>query len=307
MVPLPVDIAYKGETYPFKKLLGHGGSGSVGLYGNEKTGYLVLKVSYCNDPKALEKSQKEAQTAMSLNAMPPCLPEDVFWRRHATELKSTEMLRAPLSSLFIDGCSYALYDYAPENLAEWLQSNPRRTPEQVVAIFLQLVSILRCLRRRGYFYNDLKPSNILMWSDASGVPRVKIGDLGGLDRQSDEKITVTPSRLPPKLLKRVSWRNLDVLAGFLLGELMLQLLFRPPLAGETHPMNDFLKCLHGDAQDDCTKRVLAALQSRLAPGLSLKDPQIRDMAALALNFMGYKGWYIALEAALKLDTPLFSK
>jgi len=193
-------------------------------------------------------------------------------------------------------------------LAEWLQHNPRRTPEQVVAIFLQLVSILRCLRGRGYFYNDLKPSNILMWSDGGEVPRVKIGDLGGLDRESDAKVTVTPSRLPPKLLKRLSWRNLDVLGGFLLGELVLQLLFRPPRAGESHPMNDFLKCLHGDAtQDGCIQKVLLALHSRLAPGLSLQDPRIRDLAALALNFMGYKGWYLTLEAALKLDSPLFAR
>ena len=306
MAPLPVDITFKGESYPFKKLLGHGGSGSVGLYGNEKKGYLVLKVSYCNDPKALEKSEKETQTAVALNSMPACLPEDVFWRRNAPQLKSSEMLRVPLSTLFMDGCSYALYDYVPENLAEWLQNNPHRTAEQVVAIFLQLVSILRCLRRRGYFYNDLKPSNLLMWADASGMPRVKIGDLGGLDRQQDDKITVTPSRLPPKLLKHISWRNLDLLSGFLLGELMLQLLFRPPLAGETHPMNNFLRCLHTDAPDDCSKRVLDALQTRLAPGLSLKDPQIRYMAALALNFMGYKGWYISLAEALKLESPLFS-
>ena len=71
-------------------------------------------------------------------------------------------------------------------------------------------------------------------------------------------------------------------------------------------MNNFLRCLHTDAPDDCSKRVLDALQTRLAPGLSLKDPQIRDMAALALNFMGYKGWYISLAEALKLESPLFS-
>jgi serine/threonine protein kinase len=306
MAPLPTDIAFKGVSYAFKKLLGHGGSGSVGLYGGEKTGYLVLKISYCNDSHALEKSQRENETAAALASMPPCLSEDIFWRRNAPDLKSSEMLRAPLSTLFMNGCSYALYEYERENLAEWLQSNPHRTPEQVVAIFLQLVSILRCLHRHGYFYNDLKPSNLLVWKDSSGVPRIKIGDLGGLDQQSNDKITVTPSRLPPKLLKNVSWQNLDVLTGFLLGELILQLLFRPPVAGETHPMNDFLKCLHGDDQGRCTERVLSALQSRLAPGLSLQDPQIRDMSALALNFLGYKGWRITLADALKLDTPLFS-
>jgi serine/threonine protein kinase len=305
MTPLPAAIAFGGSSYPFKKLLGQGGSGSVGLYGNEKTGYLALKVSYCGDPKALEKSQKETNNAAALVAMPDCLMEDVFWRRNAP-FKSSDMLRSPLSTLFLDGCSYALYVYAPENLAEWLQSNPYRTPEQVTAIFLQIVSILRCLRRRGYHYNDLKPSNLFVWPEASGVPRVKIGDLGGLDRLTDEMVTVTPSRLPPKLLKNISRQHLDVLTDFLLGELLLQLLFRAPVGGETHPMNDFLRCLHRDAPDHCTQRALTALRHRLAPGLSLQNQQVRDMAALALNFMGFKGWYLSLAEALKLDTPLFT-
>jgi hypothetical protein len=155
-------------------------------------------------------------------------------------------------------------------------------------------------------YDDLKPSNILLWLEPSGMPRVKIGDLGGLDKEGEGRITVTPSRLPPKMLKNMSWKNLDVLTSFLLGELILQLLFRPPRNGETHPMNDFLKCLHDVPRDGCVKRVLSALRRRLAEGLSFKDPMIRDLAALALNFMGYQGWYMNLEQALGLTTPLFS-
>ena len=303
MTSLPAAIEYGGSSYSFKKLLGQGGSGTVGLYGNEKTGYLALKVSYCGDPKALEKSGKETNNAVALAAMPDCPVEDVFWRRNAP-FKTSDMLRPPLSTLFLDGCSYALYIYAPENLPQRLQSNPYRTPEQVTAIFLQVVSILRCLRRRGYHYNDLKPSNLFVWPDASGVPRVKIGDLGGLDRLTDETVTVTPSRLPPRLLKNLSREHLDMLTDFLLGELLLQLLFRAPVGGEAHPMNDFLRCLQTDASDHCTQRVLTALRHQLAPGLSLQNPQVRDMAALALNFMGFKGWYLSLAEALKLDTPL---
>jgi len=305
MARLPASVSYKGKPYPFKKALGQGGSGSVGLYGDEKLGYVVLKISYCNDPNGLEKSQKEADTALKIASLPPCDKRDVFWRRNSSEpFKSQEMLRAPLSSVFHEGCSFSLYEYLPENLAEWLQHNPRRTPEQVVGIFLQLVSIIKCLRRRGYYYNDLKPSNILLWLEPGGLPRVKIGDLGGIDKEGEGRITITPSRFPPKMLKNMSWKNLDVLTSFLLGELILQLLLRPPNAGETHPMNDFLKCLHSDAVDGCVRAVVSALHDRLAPGLSFGDPQIRDLAALALNFMGYKGWYIGLDQALTLKTPL---
>ena len=306
MTLLPASVTYKGRPYPFKKALGQGGTGSVGLYGDEKLGYIVLKISYCNDPNGLQKSQKETENALKIASLPACDVQDVFWRRNAAEFfKSQDMLRTPLSTVFHQGCSYALYEYLPENLAEWLQHNPKRSPEHVVSIFLQLVSIIRCLRRRGFYYNDLKPSNILLWIEPGGLPRVKIGDLGGLDKEGDGRITVTPSRLPPKMMKNMSWKTLDVLTSFLLGELILQLLFRPPKAGENHPMNDFLKCLRDNSADSCMKTILLALHERLADGLSLNDPQIRDLAALALNFMGYKGWYISLDQALTIKTPLF--
>jgi serine/threonine protein kinase len=307
MAPMPATVTYKETPYPFKKSLGQGGTGSVGLYGDEKTGYLVLKISFCNDPDGLKKSRKESETALKVASLSPCEAQDVFWRRNATApFRSQEMIRAPLSTVFKHDCSYGLYEYLPENLAEWLQHNPRRTPEQVVGIFLQIVTILRCLRRKGYYYDDLKPSNILLWMEPGGMPRVKIGDLGGLDKKGEDTITVTPSRLPPKMLKLMSWKNLDVLTSFLLAELIMQLLFRPPRAGERHPMNDFLKCLHDGSPDVCETALIASLQERLAEGLSLKNPKIRDLAALALNFMGYKGLYVSLEDALKLPTSLFT-
>jgi hypothetical protein len=307
MAQLPASLTYKDKPYPLKKTLGRGGTGSVGLYGDEKLGYLVLKISYCGDPNGLQKSQKETENALKIASIPPCEASDVLWRRNARDpFKGQEMIRAPLSSIFRDGCSYSLYEYLPENLAEWLQHNPKRSPEQVVGIFLQLVSIIKCLRRRGYYYNDLKPSNILLWIEPGGLPRVKIGDLGGLDKAGEGHITITPSRLPPKMLKKMSWKNLDVLTSFLLGELILQLLFRPSIAGESHPMNDFLKCIHSNPEDSCLETTMQALRDRLAAGLSFEDPQIRDLAALAFNFMGYKGWYVSLDQAVSLKTPLLS-
>jgi hypothetical protein len=99
-----------------------------------------------------------------------------------------------------NGGAYALYEYAPENLAEWLARHTTRRAADVVSIFLQIVSILRCLKSRQFFYDDLKPSNLLVWEDGTGSPRVKVGDLGGLDRFNDPNITFTPSRLPPALV-----------------------------------------------------------------------------------------------------------
>jgi len=302
-------VLYKSNVYPFKKTLGRGGAGTVGLYGEERLGYLVLKVSYCNDPEAFEKSQRENENAADVSNLPPCDPRDVHWRRGSTRpLEGRDLVRAPLSTLFSLGCSFALYEYLPENLAEWLQHHPRRKPEHVVGIFLQILSIVRCLRRRGFFYDDLKPSNILLWHESPDTtPRVKVGDLGGLDREGQDRITVTPSRLPPHLLRKASWKSLDVLTSFLMGELILQLLIRPPLAGEVHPMNDFLRCIQGSAVDDCLARALRSVHERLADGLSLAHPQIRDMAALALNYLGYKGLYVSPEESLSLSTSLFGE
>jgi serine/threonine protein kinase len=303
---LPASVGYKGTAYPLKRPIGRGGSGSVGLYGSESLGYLVLKVSYCNQEDALQKSQLESDNAREAAAMAPCEAADVIWRRGAQSFSPREMLRLPLATAFRQGCAYALYDWFPQNLTEWLQSHPRRRPDDVVGIFLQLVSIFRCLKTRGFYYNDLKPSNLLVWQDSSDTtPRIKIGDLGGLDRAGDPKITVTPSRLPPKLLKQLTWQNIDVLGAFLLAELILQLLMRPPKAGERHAMNDFLQCMHGGELDRCASRLLAALRGRLADGLSFDDPRIRDLAALALNFLGFEGLYVSLDEALQLDSALW--
>ena len=306
---LPAKISYDTATYPLKTQLGQGGSGVVGLYGSEAMGYVVLKISYCNDPEGFRKAQSEIQHAQEVAALPACDPQDVMWRRNAAAAFSPRSwLRVPLASNFQNGCAYALYEFIPQNLAQWLQSRPRRRPDDVVAMFLQITSILRCLKRRGFAYDDLKPSNLLVKQDAAlGVPRVVIGDLGGLDRQGDSQITVTPSRLPRGLLRGVSWQNVDVLTSFLLGEIILQLLLRPTLAGERHVMNEFLKCTHmnGDV-DSCTSELMKSLRGGLADGLSFEDPRIRDLAALALNFLGYKGNYIGLDEASALPSPLWS-
>lgn len=278
----------------------------MGLYGNEGLGYLVLKIAYCNDPDGRAKADKEAERAQAISALPACGAPDLVWQKNSVvPFRSQDMLRAPLTSVYRDGCYYALYPYFPENLAEWLQHHGRRTPEQVTSIFLQLASILRCLKSKGFYYDDLKPSNILIWQNADGLPRVKIGDLGGLDRLGDSSITVTPSRLPPKMLASMRWEKVDTLTDFLLGELVLQLLLRPTAAGEHHPMNDFLACLHNEETDRCTRDVLAALRTRLADGLLLEDPRVRDLAALALNLLGYKGWYVSLNAATGMSSSLF--
>jgi len=300
---LPPEVSYKGVNYRFSKTLGKGGTGSVGLYGDAATGQIVLKVSYCNVPDGLRLATEEANNALTVAASGPCASEDVLWRGSSDPYTAAMTLRAPLATDFKNGCSFALYEYAPENLAEWLKRHTSRKPEDVVSIFLQVVSILRCLKKRKMYYDDIKPSNLLVWDDGSG-PRIKIGDLGGLDKFNDKSITFTPTRLPPSLRNQLSWDRVDLLTSFLLGELVLQLLLKPPQPGEANAMNDFFSCLQASDRDSCISKLLEHLRRNLAGGLSFKNAQIRDLAALALNLLGHKGLYVSADDIPYLKTPL---
>lgn len=310
----PREVNYRGVTYAYKKQLGKGSTGSVSLYGNESVGYVVLKISYCNDPKGQEEFYRELRAVELLqrSAAAGCSQQSLHWRwstSQALELPSS-FIRMPLSWKAQDGCFYTLLDYYPSNLAQWLQQTPDRSVEQVVGIFLQVASMISCLREHKLYYNDLKPSNLLVKLIVGDpVPRIVIGDLGGLDVQGDTRITVTPSRLPKSLLEHLQWKDLDVVTSFLLGELILQLLLRPPSgAPRSNAMNDFLRCLLEDTpSDSCVERaLLPALSTSLAPRLSLSDSRVLNLAALALNLLGYQGWRLSLEDAWLLQGSPFS-
>lgn len=316
---VPTTVGYKDTIYPYARTLGRGGTSIVCLYGSEALGYLTLKISYCNDPRAATKSQEELTALTKALEATPCSAASMYWRRRrpATEppLRPAELLRAPLAWMNQGGCFYQVLDYYESNLAQWLSKTVERTAEQVQGIFLQVVSMVACLREKGLYYNDLKPSNLLVKVKAGDpVPAIVIGDLGGLDSRGDPRITVTPTRLPPDMLKRLSWKNIDVLTGFLVGELIFQLLFRPTPLTHRHPMNDFLRCLQEDGAssapsslDRCTDaHLLQTLEQNLAPNLRLSDPRIRDLAALGLNLLGYRGWFIPLSAGLLLKSDAWS-
>lgn len=303
MTTLPPEITFNGTTYRYSKALGRGGTGAVGLYGDVGVGQLVLKVSYCNVPDGLRLATEESANAAAVVASGACAPADVLWRGGGQAYMAAATVRAPLATDFRDGCAYAIYEYAPENLADWLKRHATRKPADVVSIFLQVVSILRCLKARQIYYDDIKPSNLLVWDDGNG-PRVKIGDLGGLDRFNDKSITFTPTRLPPTLRDQLSWDRVDILTSFLLGELILQLLIKPTAPGASNAMNDFFACLQASDKDGCVATLLAHLRTHLAGGLSFKQGQIRDLAALALNLLGFRGLYISADDIPHLDTSL---
>jgi serine/threonine protein kinase len=308
MARAPGSVSYLGKTYDFNKQLGSGGTSNVYLYGDEALGHLVLKVSYCSDPLAASKYQEELHALQRLSAAGPCAPESIHWRRRrSTDVDPVGWMRKPLSWTFEQGCFYTLLDYYPQSLAQWLEAHQERSVEQVCGIFLQILSIVSCLSEKKIYYNDLKPSNLLVRSEAGDpVPGILVGDLGGLDFQGDPRITVTPSRLPPSLLKDLKWKKIDVLTGFLLGELIFQLLFRATRGEEVHPMNSFLKCIQSFPRDSCAREhLLSALETRLCKNLPLSSGRIRDLAALGLNFLGFEGLFVPVSEATRLQSDLW--
>lgn len=308
MARAPGSVRYLGKSYDFNKQLGSGGTSNVYLYGNEALGHLVLKISYCDDPLAVSKYQEELRSLQRLAVAGQCSPESIHWRRReSAAVDAVTWMRQPLSWRFEKGCFFTLLDYYPQSLTQWLEGHQERSVEQVCGIFLQILTILSCLSEKKIYYNDLKPSNLLARSEVDDpVPRIVVGDLGGLDFQGDARITVTPSRLPPALLKDLKWTKIDVLTGFLLGELIFQLLFRATRGEEVHPMNSFLKCIQAFPRDSCAREhLLSALETRLCKNLSLSDGRVRDLAALALNFLGFEGLFVAVGQATLLQSDLW--
>jgi hypothetical protein len=86
---------------------------------------------------------------------------------------------------------------------------------------------------------------------------------------------------------------------------VLQLLLRPPGPGQRHALDDYLACLQAQPQDACGDRLGARLRENLAEGLSLEDPAVRDLAALSLNLLGYRGLSVPLDELPALSPAVF--
>lgn len=287
---LPHTVTFGNESFKYKSTLGNGSEGAVGMYQAFSGRKLSVKASQCGITGGRNIGKKELETALQIARQGLKCKQDLCTSCAYT---SSTLLRAPLSYYYKAPCMFSLYEYAPQNLQQWLDTNTNRTPSQVCAFFSQVLTIMLCLGSQGYFYNDLKPDNLLVTSSPEG-PKLTIGDLGGIDRKNSPKITITPSRLPKSLTKPLQWSKIDLIGGFLLGEIGFSLLLRPPQGHDSlHPLDNLLNCIqaHGDNAspvDFCMNQFLPLFRNALASGLSLNDNDVRDVAALSLNLMGYK-------------------
>ena len=123
----PKSVSYKGVAYSYRKQLGKGGTGSVTLYGDEQVGYLVLKISYCNNPQGKDGFFRELRAIQAVEEAPICSTESLHWRRDTERARPSDFVRKPLSWKSENGCFYTLLEYYPSNLSEWLRGITRYT------------------------------------------------------------------------------------------------------------------------------------------------------------------------------------
>lgn len=292
---LPQSKDFRGKTYSLRRVLGSGANGEVGLYEAAGADPIVVKANFCGDPDAEskglseEKAAKEASGAVGL-----CSP--LVSRCAKCSLTGDSILRVPLETQYEGDCSFVVYPYFRKNLADWLADTLQRTPGQVVYIFQQLVGIVLCLKNAGYMYTDIKPSNFLV-SGPVAAPRLTIGDLGGLQKNSDVKsVEVSAGRVPKSMRNNLNISELDKVTSYLLGGMALELLIRPSRGADAaHPLDSFFDCLSRSDSDSCVGGMLLRLRESLCPGLSLSDPQVRQLAAAALALLGYRGLFMGPE------------
>lgn len=290
-----------------EKVIGVGGTGIVATYRSNLGERVVLKVSYCNNPQARQIGTAEMETA--LDASDPskthCPQPGQFPLCNSCGYTADNILRRPLSYSYEAPCFYAVFPYVESNLAQWLQKNPIRDPQIIRDFFMQILSILRCLRTRKYYYCDIKASNFLVQTVPGKPPRIEIGDLGGISQYGSNQITITTGQLPESMRQSLSWKNIDAALSMLLGEILLQMMVKTPTASDTiAPVVNFFACIQDQKKSICEKSLLEMIENDLAHGISLQNPLCLDMLCVSFMLIGYKDMKLDWQDVVKLHSSI---
>ena len=298
----------KEKLFKREKVIGSGGTSIVATYRAEDGERVVVKVSYCGKPDAMATGSREAITALDVSDPKKTDCASAGYSLCSTCRYTAEgLLRRPLSYKYEAPCFYSVYPYVESNLAQWLNRHPKRDPKQVRDFFLQILTVLRCLRTRKYYYSDIKPTNFLVVYNSEGIPHVEIGDLGGLVAYGDKTITISPGQLPDDVRSQLSWPTLDTALSVLLGALLLQMLIKSVAPSDAvPPLIDFFACLRGQATEICKSELLTAAKTDLAAGISTDDPLSLDLISVALLLIGVGGLRLQWQDVPSLDSPINS-
>ena len=152
--PDPDLDSLKSGKYTFVKILGKGSYGTVIHVRDSKGNDFALKVS-----PLLHSNTLKAEFKVGKSILHPCI--------------------VPPLELFEDrGFCCLLFEYVPGlTLRDYLKAKGRSNQEKMDLV-KQLVNAIAHLHSLRIAHFDLKPDNILVFVDETGVPRIKIIDFG---------------------------------------------------------------------------------------------------------------------------------
>jgi len=240
--------------------LGSGGSGSVWLAFDERSGLDVALKIIPREGKAAARAEREALAARRL--------------RHDRCVRSYDVGH-DASHVYI------AYEYVPgRTLRESLRSGAL-TDEEVVEVAAQVLDALAHAHRAGIVHRDVKPSNILL--EDADAPAARLLDFGLAQFDGADTLTAVgdvPGTLayiaPERLAGEDATAESDVWSvGVLLWEALAE---RHPFWGV--PLQEVAVAIHagapplGTERRDLPRRLLAAVDSALA-----RDPARRPHAS----------------------------
>jgi serine/threonine protein kinase len=292
----------KDKEYKKESLLGRGGTSAVGSYRASDSERVAVKVSYCGDSDAEQKAEEEIRNARSAVSTADC-SKSGYRLCDTCDYAASDLMRLPMASAYVAPCFQAVYPLVRRNLAQWLAKKPKRSSMVIREVFMQILSIMRCLRAAGWWYNDIKPSNFLVMDE--DPVRVQIGDLGGLVRYGDKRVTLSPGQLAKETVSSLSWANLNSAVSTLLGELLLQLLMDVEDSSDTNKaLAGFFTCVNESPKGPCENQLLSSVRQGLAEGVLVSDPLVLDMLTIALLLIGFRGMKLEWQDVTALDSAV---
>jgi serine/threonine protein kinase len=241
--------------YVIVKKVGEGGMGTVYLAEDTHLDRRVaLKVPHFNphdDPQILERFQREAKVAASIDHSGICPVYDIG------DIDGIHYLTMP----FIEGVP----------LSQKLQADGALSPDAAVRLVLRLAQTIQTMHERGVIHRDLKPSNILL--RPSGEPVVMDFGLArsssGLDRLTASGAPVgTPYYMSPEQIMGRQAELGPATDVYSLGVILFELLTgQVPFRGDLHAV--YGQILHAEPP----------VPSAFRPGL---DPQLDAVCRKAL-------------------------
>jgi eukaryotic-like serine/threonine-protein kinase len=159
----PLSVGDTVGKYRVTEKLGEGGMGVVFAGIHEALGREVaiklLRAQYVKNENMLARFQQEAEAVSRIG--------------HANIVAVYDFGRTSDGSAF-----YVMERIRGETLTGRMKRDPPLGPEEGVAIFAQICRALGATHARGIIHRDLKPDNVLLQTQPSGPPHVKVVDFG---------------------------------------------------------------------------------------------------------------------------------